>query len=46
MAEVKKVLEALVGITLVVAGMTSQMPWLTAAGALEFAKVVSEEVTE
>jgi len=41
--EVKKALEVVVGACLMVAGMTSQQHFLTAAGVAELAKVVATE---
>jgi len=40
--EVKKVLEAVAGICLLVAGITSGQHFITAAGIAEMAKIVSE----
>jgi len=40
MSEVKRALEVVVGVCLLVAGITTQQPFLTAAGAAEIAKVV------
>jgi len=41
--EVKKALEVVVGACLMVAGLGSQQPFLTAAGVAELAKVVATE---
>jgi len=41
MSEVKKALEVVVGVCLLVGGITTQQPFITAAGAAEIAKVVA-----
>jgi len=40
--EVKKVLEAVAGFCLLVAGITTNQPYITVAGIAEVAKIVAE----
>jgi len=43
MAELKKVLEAVAGFCLLVAGITANQPYITVAGIAEIAKIVADE---
>lgn len=40
--ELKKVLEAMVGVSLLVGGIAMNQHWIIVAGALELAKIVAE----